>query len=213
MNRRTLLFAIPLLATARLEIFASPAQTKVSESDIDRLLDTTYPERHCQMEHDHSVSTFDDWEGSLKWSSEDCGHNEGSGPVIRLAVENGLSYPALMRGCPQSEEFIPEVEEARKNPDTLDRYSGWVSPSQLATLKQMFRDRRPIPEILAAAPEKAVGEAWRRRAMMRFAAELSKKDSLPPAAAIATASQWHNCHAFKCLLRHPNEICDWLKKS
>jgi hypothetical protein len=47
--------------------------------------------------------------------------------------------------------------------------------------------------------------------MMKFAKALAAKGKVAEAVAIATASQWHNCHAFKCLLRHPMEIVAWLK--
>ena len=124
MNRRSLLLAMPLFASASLgrPLMAILSQAgSIARSDIDRLLNTTHPELHCTMNHNHNDTSFDDWEGSLKWSAADCGHNEGAGAVIKLAVKNGLSYPELMCGCPQSEALIPQVEEARKNPDTLDR--------------------------------------------------------------------------------------------
>jgi len=55
----------------------------------------------------------------------------------------------------------------------------------------------------------AVGEVWKRREMMSFAKDLAKVN-LIPAMDIALASQWHNCHAFKSILRHPVETAGWL---
>jgi hypothetical protein len=214
MNRRSLLFAIPLFAGAHFgsSLMAILKQGgSIERSDVDELLNTTQPELHCTMNHDHKDTTFDDWERSLKWSAADCGHNEGAGPVIKLAVKNGLSYPELMCGCPQSEALIPQVEEARKDPDTLDRYIGLASSSQIAEVKKMLRQGTPPPEILASSPEETVGEVWRRKAMIRFASTLARKGSVAAGVAIATASQWHNCSEFKCLLRHPNEVGRWLR--
>jgi hypothetical protein len=76
-----------------------------------------------------------------------------------------------------------------ENPDELDQYAGLLSSSQLATLKKMLKEKKPAAEILAEAPEPAVGEAWRRKAMMRFARSLAKSENLAVAVAIATASQ------------------------
>jgi hypothetical protein len=190
---------------------AAKGSSTVTRSDIDKLLDTTQPETHCQMKHNHNDTSFDNWEGSLKWAAADCGHNEGAGAVIKLAVKNELSYPDLMCGCPESELLIPEVNEVLKNPDALDKYAGEASPSQIANLKDMLKRGVPPAEVLASAPDGAVGEAWRRKAMIRFASTLAKKGSPAPAAAIAVASQWHNCQEFKCLLRYTSEVADWLQ--
>jgi hypothetical protein len=214
MNRRSLIFAIPLLAGAhigRLLLYSEKLEAQVQRADIDRLLDTATPENHCQMQHNHGDNRFDDWQGSLKWAADDCGHNEGAGAVIKLAIRNGLSFPELMRGCPDSERYIPRAEEVIKNPDRLDEYSGFLTPSQLAALKKMLKEGKSAPEILADAPEGAAGEAWRRKAMMRFASALAKRGSHAAATAIATASQWHNCQAFRCLLRHSSEVAEWLR--
>jgi hypothetical protein len=215
-SRRDLVFAIPLLVgvCARRSFASIPTQAApVTRSDLDKLLDTTHPELHCKMNHDHNDTTFDDWEGSLKWSATDCGYNEAAGAVIKLAVKSGLSYPELMCGCPDSERLIPQVNEVLRNPDALDQYAGvgLASPSQIADLKNMVKRGVPPTEVLASAPEEAVDEVWRRKAMMRFASTLAKRGSLAPATAIATASQWHNCQAFKCLLRHPSEVAHWLQ--
>jgi hypothetical protein len=214
MNRRSMILAIPLLAGAHIGRFlvcSEKLEGQVKRSDLGRLLDTTAPESHCQMQHNHQDNSFDDWAGSLKWSADDCGHNEGASAVIKLAVRNGLSFPELMRGCPDSERYIPRAEEVIRNPDTLDQYSGFLTPSQLAVLKKMLKDGRSAPEVLAEAPEGAAGEAWRRKAMMRFASALAKKGNLGAATAIAAASQWHNCQAFRCLLRHSAEVAEWLR--
>lgn len=214
MDRRALILGVPLLVATRIRTQPTHLENQaasITRSDIDKLLNTTRPELHCMMNHDHTDASFNDWERSLTWSAGDCGHNEGAGPVIKLAVKNGLSYPELMYGCPDSEKFIPLAEEAMKDPDTLDRYGRFVPPAQLAALKKMLKDGRSFTEVLAEAPEESVGEVWRRKAMMRFASVLAKKESLRAAIAIATASQWHNCQEFKCLLRHPNEIAQWLK--
>jgi hypothetical protein len=70
---------------------------------------------------------------------------------------------------------------------------GMASPSQIATVRGMLKQGKSFPEILAVAPDGAVGEVWRRRPMLQFASSLARKGSLAPAVAIATASQWHNC--------------------
>lgn len=212
-NRHKFILSILLLgACFKTFLFSAVRRTStVTRSDIDNLLDTTHPETHCQMHHDHNDTSFDKWEGSLNWAAADCGHNEGAGAAIKLAVKNGLSYPDLMCGCPESELLIPQVDEALKNPDALDKYAGWGSPSQIAQLKDMLKRRVPPAEVLASAPDGAVGEAWRRKAMIRFASVLAQKGSPAPAAAIAIASQWHNCVEFKCLLRHSSEVANWLQ--
>jgi hypothetical protein len=64
------------------------------------------------------------WAGSLRWSASDCGHNEGAGAAIKLAVKNGLSYPGMMYGCAASESLVPQIDEAIKNPAALDQYLG-----------------------------------------------------------------------------------------
>lgn len=183
----------------------------VTRADVDKLLNTVDPENHCGERHDHSDNSFDDWKGSLEWSARDCGHNEGAAPVIRLAVANGLSYPEFMRDCPDTENAIPIVEKAMNDPATLDDYLRLIPQDKAVALKQALKDGKSPAEILAMAPEDVVGEAWRRVAMMKFAKSLAVKEKSAQAVAIATASQWHNCHAFKCLLRHPREIACWLK--
>jgi hypothetical protein len=183
----------------------------VTRADVNKLLDTADPENHCGERHDHSDNSFDDWKGSLEWSARDCGHNEGAAPVIRLAVANGLSYPGFMRDCPDTENAIPIVEKAMKDPATLDDYLRLIPQDKAVALKQALKDGKSPAEILVLAPEDVIGEAWRRVAMMKFAKALSTQGKIAPAVAIATASQWHNCHAFKCLLRHPGEIVVWLK--
>lgn len=190
---------------------ASEILDSVTRAELDRLLDTGRPESHCEMRHDHNARGSDDWAGSLRWSASDCGHNEGAGAAIKLAVTNGLSYPEMMHGCTASEALIPEIDEAMKNPASLDQYLSIASPSQIATIRDMVKRGKSFPEILAAAPDQAVGEVWRRRPMLRFASSLARKGTFAPAVAIATASQWHNCQEFKCLLRHPIEVAAWLQ--
>jgi|GEM_PF-6623872 hypothetical protein len=56
----------------------------------------------------------------------------------------------------------------------------------------------------------AVGEIWKRRDMMAFAKDIAKGGFIIQATTIAVASQWHNCHAFRCLLRHTPETAEWL---
>lgn len=212
-NRRRFIGSISLLLGAC--AFHSNAfvgdSPGVTRADIDRLLDTAHPETHCAMHHNHNDTSFDDWKGSLEWSASDCGHNEGAGPIIKLAARNGLAYPEMMYGCSASESLIPQIDEAMKDPDRLDSYIGMASPSQVAEVRKMLKQGKSFVEILTMAPDEAVGEVWRRRATLRFASTLAHRGSLAPAVAIATASQWHNCQAFKCLLRHPNEIAQWLQ--
>jgi hypothetical protein len=214
MNRRRLIGAIPLVASlyavAPRHLFGEPMQP-VTRAEVDHLLDTNHPENHCMMRHDHKDVSFDNWEGSLRWSASDCGHNEGAGAAIKLAVKNGLSYPEMMYGCAASESLLPEIDEAIKNPAALDRYLGMASSSQIAAVRDMLKQGKGFTEILASAPDEAVGEVWRRKPMLRFANSLAGKGVLAPAVAIATASQWHNCQEFKCLLRHPNEVARWLQ--
>jgi len=214
MNRRTLITSLPLwtgmCALARLSLFGEPVEP-VTRAAVDGLLDTGHPESHCAMRHDHNARGSDDWAGSLRWSASDCGHNEGAGAAIKLAVKNGLSYPGMMYGCAASESLIPQIDQAIKNPAALDQYLGMASPSQIAAVRDMLKQGKSFTEILATAPDEAVGEVWRRRPMLGFASSLARKGALAPAVAIAIASQWHNCQEFKCLLRHPNEVARWLQ--
>jgi hypothetical protein len=66
-----------------------------------------------------------------------------------------------------------------------------------------------IDPTIANAAGSVVGELWKRRDMMAFAKDVAKVN-LFPAMDIALASQWHNCHAFKAILRHPVEVAGWL---
>jgi hypothetical protein len=213
MNRRALISALPLwtgVYMAGWPFLFSESMEPVTRAEVDSLLDTGHPEGHCTMSHDHNARGSDDWAGSLRWSASDCGHNEGAGAAIKVAVRNGLSYPGMMYGCSASESLIPQIDEAIKNPAALDQYLGMASPSQIGTVRDMLKQGKSFPEILAVAPDGAVGEVWRRRPMLRFASSLARQGALAPAVAIATASQWHNCQEFKCLLRHPNEVARWL---
>jgi len=213
-NRRTLIGALPLWAGLHApasRLLFGESQDLVTRAELDRLLDTGHPENHCAMRHDHSAQGSDDWAAALGWSASDCGHNEGAGAAIKLAVSNGLSYPAMMHGCAASESLIPPIDEAIKNPAALDQYLGMASPSQIAAVRDMLKRGKSFTEILATAPDEAVGEVWRRRPMLRFACSLARKGNLAPAVAIAIASQWHNCQEFKCLLRHLNEVARWLQ--
>jgi hypothetical protein len=132
--------------------------TSITTEDIGTLLVIENPESHCKEGHVHQDSSFDDWQGSLVWSSNDTGYNEGAAVVFRLALQYGLNIPAL--------------------------------PADLAG--------------------QAVGNIWKRREMMAFAKDIAKAGNIVPATAVATASQWHNCHAFKALLRHTPEVAGWL---
>jgi hypothetical protein len=101
MNRRSFIAAFPFLVGAYStdrNLLLGNAKEAITRSDVDRLLDTKDPERHCGESHNHSDHRFDDWLGSLLWSASDCGHNEGAGAVIKLAVSNGLRYPELVYG-------------------------------------------------------------------------------------------------------------------
>jgi hypothetical protein len=218
-SRRDLIAVTPVLAGLVL-LKARPrlsATNTVTRADIDQILETKNPQNHCGENHDHSDESFDDWKGSLVWSTQDCGHNEGAGPVVKLAVNNGLSYPALMRGCHDSEQAIPVVDEIMKDPSQFDALLKEVPPDksptmeQVTAVRQALKEGKSFTEILVMAPPDAVGEVWRRVAMMQFAKKLAREDKLAPAVAIATASQWHNCQAFRALLRHPAEIAQWLR--
>ena len=217
MNRRSFTTVLPFFAgvySTDRNFLLGDAKETITRSDVDRLLDTKDSERHCGESHNHRDRRFDDWEGSLRWSASDCGHNEGAGVVIKLAVSNGLRYPDIVYGCAASERLVPRIDEAMKDPDTLDQYLGLASASQIAAIKTMLKQRKNFAEILAtlsADRAEIIGEVWRRRAMLRFASVLTYAGSITPAVAIATASQWHNCHAFECLLRHPNEVVRWLQ--
>jgi hypothetical protein len=83
MNRRSMIIAIPLLAGAHVGkslFFFGKTSDQVKRSDIDLLLDTSSPENHCLMHHDHKDDRFNDWERSLKWSADDCGHTRAPVP-------------------------------------------------------------------------------------------------------------------------------------
>ena len=78
----------------------------------------------------------------------------------------------------------------------------------------------PVPDFLANLPQiglyGAAGNLWRRRDMMEFAKTIYRSQ-YPKAAkagvAIVVASQWHNCHAFRCLAANTDEIGNWLGTS
>jgi len=61
----------------------------------------------------------------------------------------------------------------------------------------------PIVDVVA-------GNLWKRNMMMSLAIELANTGQLPLGVLIATASQWHNCHAFKWLIAHPDQTAKWL---
>jgi len=214
-SRRTLIGLIPLYVGIRKSPCLAQLKT-ITRGDVDRLLDTKDPKGHCREQHDHDKDDFDDWRGSLEWSASDCGHNEGAAAALKLAATNGLSYPELMRGCPESESEIPLVERAIKDPNELDYALRAVPQEKIDRLKDALRQGKPVVDVLVMAtddPEgqEAVGEVWRRRAMMRFASQLAANGKLAPATAIAVASQWHNCQAFRCLLRHTADVASWLR--
>jgi hypothetical protein len=186
--------------------FAAAPRVPVTSTVVARYVDIANPEKHCTQNHDHSDNSFDDWQAALQWASTNCGHNEGAAAVIKVAVNNGLSYPELMRGCQETEGEISQVDEIMKNPDSLDRLAWKLTPEQVAAIKQAIRSGKSFTEILVMAPDDAVGEVWRRKAMIRFAKSIATKGKPAPAAAIAIASQWHNCHAFRCLLRHADDV-------
>jgi hypothetical protein len=67
-----------------------------------------------------------------------------------------------------------------------------------------------VPDILAKLGGAVAGNVWKRREMIRFARDVAKSGHPWEGAAIAIAGQWHNCHAFKCLIAHPVEVIGWL---
>jgi alkylhydroperoxidase family enzyme len=67
-----------------------------------------------------------------------------------------------------------------------------------------------LPEPVANLLGGAAGNLWRRREMIRFASDVAKKGHGVEATAIAVAGQWHNCHAFRALVRHQSDVQNWL---
>lgn len=67
-----------------------------------------------------------------------------------------------------------------------------------------------LPPQIASLGGDLLANAWPRRDMMRFAIDIAKAGFLPQGTSIAIASQWHNCHAFKCLVFHAPEVGAWL---
>lgn len=67
-----------------------------------------------------------------------------------------------------------------------------------------------IPANIAQFIGAGLGNVWDRCNMMYFAKDLAKTGNVEPAISIALLSQWHNCHAFKCLLAHLPEVGGWL---
>lgn len=53
------------------------------------------------------------------------------------------------------------------------------------------------PEVVQLAGD-ALANAWPRSDMMQLASSAVKAGFTVPGASPAIASQWHNCHAFKC---------------
>ena len=212
LNRRSFLWQLSIvtLAHCRFPEPLSAASGSVTQAEVAKFIDINTPEKHCVQRHDHTLNTFDDWRGSLTWASVDCGHNEGAAAVLKVAVSEGLSYPELMRGCAETESQIPHVDEIMRNPDALDRFAWRIPPEQAARIKDAIRAGKSFTDILVMAPDEAVGEVWRRNAMIRFARAVSVRGEAAVAVAIATASQWHNCQAFRSLLRHTNDVATWL---
>jgi hypothetical protein len=205
---------LPLCVEGSAHLSLAQART-VTRADVDRLLNTKNPIAHCTQRHNHADDNFEDWRGSLAWSASDCGHNEGAAAVLKLAAGNGLSYPELMTGCRETEDEISIVDQAMKDPSKLDYALRGLPGEKRNELKDAIKHGNSFVEILVKAVdaqggEVAVGEVWRRRAMMRFASKLAVNGKSVPATAIAVASQWHNCHAFRCLLRHTPEVALWL---
>jgi hypothetical protein len=67
-----------------------------------------------------------------------------------------------------------------------------------------------LPAPVAGLAGDALANIWPRRDMMAFAISLAKTGMLPQACSIAVVSQWHNCHAFRCLIFHAPEVAVWL---
>ena len=140
--------------------------------------------------------------------------------MFSLAVRHKLSYPDLMLGCPQTEQIVPRIDELMKDPGFVDRLlelipkdkAALIAPDQITALRSAIKEGKSFIEILKMVPNEVLGEVWRRNSMMRFAQTLARSGNIIPATAIATASQWHNCHGFRCLLRHPNDVGLWLQQ-
>lgn len=69
-----------------------------------------------------------------------------------------------------------------------------------------------LPSDVANLAGQAIGNVWDRTNMMYFAISLAKSGNVEPAVGLALVSQWHNCHAFKCLCAHIPEISGWLQQ-
>lgn len=220
MSRRMILKYLPF-AGSYVCRFGLPIRALTSTSvridDLKCYLDTAAPEKHCTEKHDHTDNTFDDWRGVLAWSDANCGYNEGAAAVVAVAVEYGLSYPDLMLGCIETENLIPRVDRALKDPAYLKSELSrvpprYLSPEDASKIEQAVSDGKSFTEILLMAPPPAAGHVWRRKAMLRFARTLVRKGKVVQATAIASSSQWHNCVAFRCLLRHSDDVVVWLSQ-
>jgi hypothetical protein len=67
-----------------------------------------------------------------------------------------------------------------------------------------------LPAQIAHLGGAALADVWHRSAMMQFAVLVAKSGQPLVGTAIAIASQWNNCHAFKCLVFHSPEVTAWL---
>jgi len=70
-----------------------------------------------------------------------------------------------------------------------------------------------LPPEVAILGGDALANAWPRRDMMRYAIDVAKAVNPGQGTALAIVSQWHNCHAFRCLVFHAGEVADWLLRN
>lgn len=119
---------------------------------------------------------------------------------------NGL--PWSLEDCPWKDQVLWSAQDTGFNEGAMP------------AVNVLIKSGLPVPDILAkalqAGGEQVLGNLWPRRDMMQFAKSLYQiPGGLGEKAAIAivVASQWHNCHAFRCLVAHTDEIGDWLRLS
>ena len=67
-----------------------------------------------------------------------------------------------------------------------------------------------LPPDVAGLVGQGLGNVWDRCNMMHFAADVARTGNIDVAVGIAIASQWHNCHALKCLVFHAVEVAAWI---
>jgi hypothetical protein len=134
-------------------------------------------------------------------------------PMVRAQEcrepHNHAALPWDLPGCPWQEQLQWCVNDTGHN-EGADRACEIILAARGFTI--------PWPAC------KGLGEVWKRREMMTFAKNVAHASYIPQsriitntvsasaAVDVATACQWHNCHAFKCVAFHvpSGEVLHWL---